>query len=84
VSEQVGIVVIGRNEGERLMRCLESVRGRGLIVYVDSGSTDGSVTQVRALGTAPKKSLALPVEETPTVPNDPPAQWVSVRIGFMV
>ena len=34
--------------------------------------------EVRALGTAPKKSLNLPIEETPTVPNDPPAQWVSV------
>ncbi len=48
MSEQVGIVVIGRNEGERLMRCLESVRGRGLIVYVDSGSTDGSVKAAQA------------------------------------
>ena len=40
----VGVVVIGRNEGERLRRCLESVRGAArAIVYVDSGSTDGSV-----------------------------------------
>ena len=40
----VGVVVIGRNEGERLRRCLESVRDAArAIVYVDSGSTDGSV-----------------------------------------
>jgi len=40
----IGIVVIGRNEGERLRRCLAAVSGLGAtIVYVDSGSTDGSV-----------------------------------------
>src|SRR4051812_22496841 len=47
----VGVVVIGRNEGERLRRCLESVRsGNVPIVYVDSGSTDGSVEMARAMG----------------------------------
>ena len=41
----VAIVVIGRNEGQRLVRCLESVSGEGNpVVYVDSGSTDGSQT----------------------------------------
>src|SRR5688572_16609766 len=40
----VGVVVIGRNEGERLRGCLESVRGAArVIVYVDSGSADDSV-----------------------------------------
>jgi len=40
----VGIVVIGRNEGERLVRCLESCRSQApVIVYVDSGSSDSSV-----------------------------------------
>lgn len=43
-SEKVGIVVIGRNEGERLSRCLASLQGQsGLVVYVDSASTDLSV-----------------------------------------
>src|SRR5262245_24768525 len=42
--EGVGIVVIGRNEGERLIRCLKSCRSQApLIVYVDSGSSDSSV-----------------------------------------
>ena len=41
--ESLGLVVIGRNEGERLMRCLASVRFISDRVYVDSGSTDGSV-----------------------------------------
>src|SRR5262245_47797880 len=47
----VGVVVIGRNEGERLRRCLNSVVGRGhTVVYVDSGSTDGSTALARELG----------------------------------
>lgn len=46
-----GVVVIGRNEGERLRRCLESVTGiADLVVYVDSGSTDGSVGLARGFG----------------------------------
>ena len=46
-----GIVIIGRNEGERLRRCVESVAGGGrAIVYVDSGSSDGSVEMVRSKG----------------------------------
>jgi GT2 family glycosyltransferase len=48
---KVGVIAIGRNEGERLRRCLESVRGADrLVVYVDSGSTDGSVELARAQG----------------------------------
>lgn len=47
----VGAVVIGRNEGARLKRCLSSVhRLIPCIVYVDSGSTDGSVDHARASG----------------------------------
>lgn len=50
-SSRVGCVVIGRNEGERLVRCLESLAGRAeRIVYVDSGSTDGSVEHARSKG----------------------------------
>lgn len=41
---EIGIVIIGRNEGQRLARALESVSGSGhAVVYVDSHSTDGSV-----------------------------------------
>jgi glycosyltransferase involved in cell wall biosynthesis len=47
----VGAVVIGRNEGERLRRCLASLVGVAApIIYVDSGSTDGSVALARAQG----------------------------------
>jgi glycosyltransferase involved in cell wall biosynthesis len=48
----VGVVIIGRNEGERLARCLASVAGTAHCVYVDSGSTDGSVALARARGVA--------------------------------
>ncbi len=48
---QIGLVAIGRNEGERLRRCLESaVNQVSSLVYVDSGSTDGSVELARSLG----------------------------------
>jgi GT2 family glycosyltransferase len=51
VLADVGLVAIGRNEGERLHRCLESVVGRvAHVVYVDSGSTDGSAELARSLG----------------------------------
>ena len=47
----IGVVAIGRNEGERLRDCLRSLVGRAAaIVYVDSGSTDGSAATARALG----------------------------------
>lgn len=47
----VGLVVIGRNEGERLRVCLESLAEQGEpLIYVDSGSTDGSVTLAQSLG----------------------------------
>jgi GT2 family glycosyltransferase len=47
----VGAVVIGRNEGDRFKRCLQSLRGHvAPIVYVDSGSTDGSIEYARKQG----------------------------------
>ena len=49
--ENVGVVVIGRNEGERLVGCLASVRAvAGNIIYVDSGSTDGSIAAAKQTG----------------------------------
>ncbi len=51
LQQQVGVVAIGRNEGERLVQCLRSVVGRVAgVVYVDSGSTDGSVAFAESLG----------------------------------
>jgi glycosyltransferase involved in cell wall biosynthesis len=47
----LGIVVIGRNEGTRLVTCLKSAVAQSRwIVYVDSGSADESVVCAKALG----------------------------------
>lgn len=47
----IGVVAIGRNEGERLRRCLRSASAKSeRLVYVDSGSTDGSVEFARSMG----------------------------------
>ena len=49
--QEVGLVAIGRNEGQRLEQCLVSAIGKvARIVYVDSGSTDGSIEMARSLG----------------------------------
>lgn len=52
-TDSVGVVVIGRNEGERLRRCLQAIsNSRATIVYVDSGSCDRSVELARSLNVA--------------------------------
>jgi len=49
--DNLAAVVIGRNEGERLIACLRSIRSIvSCIVYVDSGSTDGSSQAAEQLG----------------------------------
>ncbi len=62
----ISVIVIGRNEGERLRACLESVQSalHALVyetIYVDSRSTDGSVPLARALGA---RCFVLEAEET--------------------
>ncbi|MEY2840454.1 MAG: hypothetical protein RJB60_2753 [Pseudomonadota bacterium] len=50
-TEAIGAVIIGRNEGQRLVNCLASVcKQLRHVVYVDSGSTDGSVAHAQAMG----------------------------------
>ncbi|MCL4676615.1 MAG: glycosyltransferase, partial [Pararhodobacter sp.] len=47
----IDAVAIGRNEGARLIACLESLEAQvRRTVYVDSGSTDGSVEAARRAG----------------------------------
>jgi GT2 family glycosyltransferase len=47
----VAIVAIGRNEGERLKSCLRTVMSAGrTVVYVDSGSVDGSLAYAASVG----------------------------------
>ena len=58
----VAAVVIGRNEGERLRLCLQSLLHRiEAVVYVDSGSTDGSADLAAAMGaTVVRLDMQLP------------------------
>lgn len=50
-SASVGVVAIGRNEGDRLRACLASLAEHdGPKLYVDSGSTDGSPVVAESLG----------------------------------
>lgn len=61
----MGAVVIGRNEGERLQRCLKSVcREIVCVVYVDSGSSDDSVAWARTSAGAEVVELDLTVPFT--------------------
>lgn len=48
----IAAVVIGRNEGARLITCLEALAASTAdpVIYVDSGSTDGSVEAAWARG----------------------------------
>ena len=50
-SHQICVIVIGRNEGERLRRCFAALGDRAAAtVYVDSGSVDDSVALAQSLG----------------------------------
>ncbi len=52
----LSVVVIGRNEGDRLSKCLESVKQMNFpqekteLIYVDSSSVDDSVQRAESLG----------------------------------
>lgn len=55
-TPSLSIVVIGRNEGDRLVRCLQSIAEMRLagsqpaLIYVDSASSDGSADRAAQLG----------------------------------
>ncbi len=50
-TEAFGVVIIGRNEGARLIACLNSIAKAGRrIVYVDSGSKDASQAAAKEFG----------------------------------
>lgn len=77
----ISVVVIGRNEGERLGRCLRSIfsmarRGFALeVIYVDSGSTDASVALANAEGA---RTIALDPER-PSAALGRNAGWQAAR-----
>jgi glycosyltransferase involved in cell wall biosynthesis len=73
----VSVVVIGRNEGERLARCLVSIRAMDTtgfaveLIYVDSGSTDDSVVLAQSFEA---KVVALQAER-PSAASGRNAGW---------
>lgn len=47
----LGVVIIGRNEGQRLIRCIQSLHAHiPFCVYVDSASSDGSLDAAKKMG----------------------------------
>ena len=46
----IAAIVIGRNEGARLIACLDALTAVSPVIYVDSGSTDGSVAAAQSRG----------------------------------
>ena len=80
------MVVIGRNEGERLTRCLHSVAKLKQtmenveVIYVDSNSEDGSVTRARTAGA---RGLVLPPGAT-TAARGRNAGWRSDSYDFVL
>lgn len=82
----VSIVIIGRNEGERLGRCIASVRaidgvdGEIDLIYVDSGSVDGS-TLLAAKAGAQVFEIDSP---TPTAALGRNTGWRAARGEFIL
>lgn len=51
IKQELGIVIIGRNEGERLLRCIRSALVHtDKIIYVDSNSSDNSLRDAAKIG----------------------------------
>ena len=78
----LAVVAIGRNEGERLQRCLASIDHDVPVVYVDSGSTDGSVDAAHAAG-AKVVVLDLAVPFTAARARNAGRAAVSAGVGFV-
>ena len=79
------VVVIGRNEGARLAKCLESVeRVRDVavkeIIYVDSASTDGSPELASRYGAV----VALVCSERPTAALGRNIGWRRAETDFVL
>jgi glycosyltransferase involved in cell wall biosynthesis len=82
----LSIVVIGRNEGARLERCLRSLRdmadpgGPVEVIYVDSASTDGSQELAARYG-----ALVIPVQpKRPTAALGRNAGWRNATAPFVL
>lgn len=81
IEPTVSVVIIGRNEGDRLQRCLQSVTameavpGGQEVLYVDSGSTDRSIELAVSFGA---RALRLDTER-PSAARARNAGWRAAR-----
>lgn len=85
-TPELSVVIIGRNEGERLIACIQSVQKILLsaaqleIIYVDSASTDGSPERAAALGV-----LVISVQpERPAAAIGRNAGWLAARAPLIL
>jgi GT2 family glycosyltransferase len=81
----LSVVVIGRNEGHRLVRCLNSIRGiRGFariqLIYADSASTDGSAQLAAQYGA----DVVVVYPERPTAAIGRNAGWRRASEEFVL
>ena len=82
----LSVVVIGRNEGARLSRCLESIRrgtvdaGATEVIYVDSDSTDDSRERAAAAGAIVLR--VCPARPCAAIGRN--AGWRAARGGFVL
>jgi len=78
---RIGTVVIGRNEGQRLVTCLKAlINSLDHIVYVDSGSSDSSLHEAEALGVA-AISLDMSIAFTAARARNEGAQYLLSHFG---
>lgn len=77
---EIGFVVIGRNEGSRLERCLRSVLAVSTrVIYADSASTDASAQTAGRLGV---RAVVLPADGRLTAARGRNAGYKQVRTQF--
>ncbi|OQW90972.1 MAG: glycosyl transferase family 2, partial [Beggiatoa sp. IS2] len=85
-NPQLSVVIIGRNEGQRLVDCIRSVQAMNFpakdreIIYVDSDSTDDSPARAQALGV--KVIVVYP--ERPAAAIGRNAGWQAARAPFIL
>ena len=85
ISPRLSYVVIGRNEGERLIRCLQSIRNSDAgimdeIIYVDSKSSDNSLQKAESLGAR----TLLVTSDRPTAALGRNAGWQAAQGEFIM
>jgi glycosyltransferase involved in cell wall biosynthesis len=84
-APELSVVVIGRNEGQRLVKCFESIRAihgfeRIQLIYADSASTDGSAQRAAQYGA----EVITLLSERPTAAIGRNAGWRKATTEFVL